>query len=450
MLTKEMNERLTRVGPGTPAGELFRRYWQPFACSAELHDRSTLKVRLLGEDLALYRDRSGNLGLVAELCPHRRCSLAYGVPEEVGVRCPYHGWLFDHEGNCLEQPAESPHSMFKTRIKTTAYPVREEGGLFFAYMGPGGPPLFPRHDYFVRDNTLRQIGKTELPINWLQAMENSLDPTHSEWLHSWYTFYLRNGRSQSTDGDFPQARHAKIGFDVFDYGIVKRRYYEGGSEEDNDWKIGHPVIFPNMLKVGNSFQIRVPVDDENTIHYLYSTVHYPEVTAPAQEVVPMYDYPYLRESGEYATDWTLQQDMMAWVTQGRIADRTVEHLGASDRGIALYRKVLDEMISRVENGEDPLGVYRDASHDIQLDIPVDSMTPALTATSRRSTSQVRITDDKFGFGVLKEAPRVALDPEVVAKQMRNGQNSISPILDEMITMRLEHLRSEEARATNPT
>src|SRR5471032_2192122 len=127
MLTKEQNERLTQVGPGTPAGEMLRRYWQPFACAADLVDKQTKKVRVLGEDLALFRNASGELGLVAENCPHRRCSLAYGVPENNGIRCPYHGWLFDNEGNCLEQPAESPSSTFKDRIKTIAYPVRELG-----------------------------------------------------------------------------------------------------------------------------------------------------------------------------------------------------------------------------------------------------------------------------------------------------------------------------------
>ena len=186
---------LPRVGPGTPGGELLRRYWQPLAASADLVDKQTKKVRLLGEDLALFRDRSGKLGLVAELCPHRRCSLAYGVPEENGIRCPYHGWLFDQEGNCLEQPAESPNSTFKDRIKTTAYPVREVGGLFWTYMGPGEPPVFPLHDYLVQENTIRSIGKSMLPINWVQAMENSLDPMHLEWLHAWYAYYLKNGSS---------------------------------------------------------------------------------------------------------------------------------------------------------------------------------------------------------------------------------------------------------------
>src|SRR5215475_9998141 len=162
MLTREMNDRLTRVGPGTPAGELFRRYWQPFAAVAQMEDRNTLRVRLLGEDLVLYRSAPGEFGLVGELCPHRRASLYYGVPEPAGIRCPYHGWLFDGAGNCVEQPAEPANSTFKDRVKTTAYPVRQMGGLFWTYMGPGEPPILPRHDYFVQPNTLRMIGKTDL------------------------------------------------------------------------------------------------------------------------------------------------------------------------------------------------------------------------------------------------------------------------------------------------
>lgn len=440
MLTKEVNDLLTRIGPGTPAGDLFRRYWQPFAGEAELQGRGTMKVRLLGEDLALFRDGTGNLGLVAELCPHRRCSLVYGVPEDAGIRCPYHGWLFDREGRCLEQPPEPPTSTFKDRVRTTAYPVRSMGGLLWAYMGPGEPPLLPRHDYFVQPNMLRQIGKTELPINWLQAMENSLDPHHSEWLHSWYGHYHATGRTRREDGLMPQARHAKIGFDVFDRGIVKRRYYEGGSEGDNDWKIGHPIIFPNMLKVQNTFQIRVPVDDENMIHFLYTATSYPDVEAPHQDIVPVYEFPYREENGDLAVRHILQQDMMAWVTQGRIADRTVEHLGSSDRGILLYRKVLREMIRKVQEGEDPLGVYRDPSDDQVIEVPVDSMLPALTPTSVRGANRV-IINNNTGY----RQDETELEFAEIERQMRIGQYCMSPVLDEMIEMRRQHIRNRQRR-----
>jgi len=371
MLTKEQNERLTRVGPGTPGGELLRRYWQPFAVVADLMERKTKKVRVLGEDLALFRDNQGRPGLVAELCPHRRCSLAYGVPENEGIRCPYHGWLFDNQGNCLEQPAESSNSMFKHRIKTVAYPVQELGGLFWTYMGPGDPPILLRHDYLVEPNMLRAVGKTMLPVNWLQAMENSLDPTHFEWLHAWYGYYLEHGSGHTEDGGWPQQRHRKIGFDVTEYGVTKRRLYEGKSESDRQWSLGHPVFFPNILKVGPELQIRCIVDDEHTLHMVYSANRFKGVEIPEQEVIPSYDFPYRKPDGDFDLTVTLQQDMMAWVTQGKISDRTVEHLGGSDRGLMLFRKIMDEQMRRVELGEDPIGVFRDAAHLGQIDTPID-------------------------------------------------------------------------------
>lgn len=440
MLTQEQNERLTRVGPGTPGGELLRRYWQPLAPAADLQDKQTKKVRLLGEDLALFRDRSGNLGLVAELCPHRRCSLAYGVPEENGIRCPYHGWLFDNAGTCLEQPAESQNSTFKDRIKTVAYPVREVGGIFWTYMGPGEAPVFPQHDYLVKENTLRDIGLTELPINWVQAMENSLDPTHLEWLHMWYGYYNRTGQSHTELGQFPQARHAKIGFDVTDYGIVKRRFYEGGSAEDHDWKIGHPVLFPNILKVGTSLQIRVIVDDTHTLHMLYGTYSYEGVQAPHQDVVPTYPIPYLHEDGTFDVNAVLQQDMMAWVTQGEIADRSVEHLGASDRGVMLYRKVFEENLRRIEADEDPMFLYRDHAHAGIIEIPVDTTESAKAGLARRTGPGEDVR--QVGQMAWLNDP----DPVKMLSQLTSiySQSRQSPINEDIVRMRVEFAKRRGA------
>src|ERR1700727_2509778 len=132
MITKEENERLTRVGAGTPMGTLLRRYWYPIAATEEMQDAGTKRVRLLGEDLVLFRDRSGRFGLIAEQCPHRRASFAFGIPEADGIRCPYHGWKFDLAGNCIEQPNEPAGSTFKDKCATTAYPVEEMGGLLWA------------------------------------------------------------------------------------------------------------------------------------------------------------------------------------------------------------------------------------------------------------------------------------------------------------------------------
>ena len=144
MLSKEENEMLTRVGPGTPCGELMRRYWHPVAATVQLEDNPVRKVRILGEDLVLFRDRSGSLGLIEPRCPHRAMHMAFGIPEEVGLRCPYHGWLFDGTGRCLEQPLAPPDSTFKDRVRIAAYQVQEMGGLVWAYLGPEPVPLLPR------------------------------------------------------------------------------------------------------------------------------------------------------------------------------------------------------------------------------------------------------------------------------------------------------------------
>ena len=185
MLTREENEILTQVGRGKPAGEMLRRYWMPVACVGELTDEKPIKpFRLLGEDLVVYRDRKGRYGVVGEQCPHRSASLAFGRVDEEGIRCPYHGWKFDCTGKCLEQPAEPASGGFKDKIKHTAYPVEKMGGLLWAYLGPEPRPLLPRWDVLCWENGKRWIEKHEVyNCNWLQPMENSVDPSHLYWLH---------------------------------------------------------------------------------------------------------------------------------------------------------------------------------------------------------------------------------------------------------------------------
>ncbi len=190
MLTVEQNGRITRVGPGTPMGELMRRYWHPIAAAGELVKNPTKAVRLLGEDLVLYRNRSGTIGLIEASCAHRRGNLLFGIPEDEGLRCPYHGWLYDETGQCIETPAEAEDSTFATRVKLKAYPVEELGGLIFAYMGPDPRPLLPRYYPFVEPGMTRSIGWAVVPCNWLQVMENSLDPMHGEFLHRYFSNYV--------------------------------------------------------------------------------------------------------------------------------------------------------------------------------------------------------------------------------------------------------------------
>src|ERR1041384_2584440 len=150
MLTREANERLSQVGPGTPMGEGLRRYWHPVATVPELEDEPVLAVKLLGENLALYRTENGDMGLVSQRCPHRGASLAYGIPEEDGLRCPYHGWKFSAAGRCLEQLAKPHDSTLKDRVRIPAYPVQELGGLIWASLGPEPVPLLPRFEIFAR------------------------------------------------------------------------------------------------------------------------------------------------------------------------------------------------------------------------------------------------------------------------------------------------------------
>ncbi len=371
MLATELNEKLTRVGPGTPGGELLRRYWQPIAAVAELtRGKPTKKIRLLGEDLVLYRDSSGKLGLIEERCPHRRVSMVYGIPEPEGLRCPYHGWLFDGKGTCLEQPAEPPESTFKDRVKVAGYPVQELGGLVFAYLGPEPAPLLPRYDAFVWDNAIRQIGFAVIPCNWVQVMENSLDGTHVEWLHGYYSNYILGKEAEERGQVYnpkPVRHHARIGFDLFEHGILKRRIEVGGSEEDDDWRIGHAVVFPGML-ANPTAQIRVPMDDTHTLHIWYTATQL-NMPAPPQEYVPYVQMPWQAEDGEFITNFVDGQDIMCWATQGEIADRHLEKLGASDVGIILFRQLLKEQIERVERGEEPMNVFRDPAKNQIIPLP---------------------------------------------------------------------------------
>ena len=353
MLSQEENDQLTQVGRGTPMGELMRRYWHPIAASSELIDKPTKAVRLLGEDLVLYRDKQGRPGLIGPQCAHRRMSMLLGIPDNDGLRCPYHGWLYGKDGKCLEQPyesAEDPASRFKDRIRMPAYPVQELGGLVFAYLGPEPAPLIPRWELFVRDGVLRDIGAAVIPCNWLQIMENSLDPVHVEWLHQHFFNYVQE-RLGRTDFKGKPVSHKKINFKEFEHGIIKTRMLEGQTEDSEDWQVGHPVLFPNILLSGSTqrptFQIRVPLDDTHTLHLWYTC--YARDDAKPQDVIPFYNVPVPGVDATGEPDWSLLdnnsgEDMIAWIIQGGIADRTQEALGLSDKGIILYRKQLKEQM----------------------------------------------------------------------------------------------------------
>ncbi len=417
MLTQEQNDRYTRVGPGTPTGELMRRYWHPVAAVSQMNDKWTMKVRILGEDLILYKDRSNTFGLMEPHCAHRRMNMIYGIPEENGLRCPYHGWLFDETGQCTEQPyeeTEDPDARFKDKIQMKAYPVQLKAGLVFAYLGPQPVPLIPNYDVFALDGAVREVGLGVLECNWLQCQENSLDPVHLEWLHVEWANFIREQLGTLEKDYQVRRKHAKIGFSEFEHGIIKRRYWEGGSEEDSEWKDGRPTVFPNMLRQGSSdlasaqifsmgpsFQIRTPVDDYTTNHwYLMSHPAKPGEPVQKNEDVPYFTVPVpdLGEDGQPIWDQLTAngtQDPAAWVTQGDIADRTTENLGRSDVGIILYRQQLERNIRIVEDGGDPMEVIRDPNNNPLITFETEHTLYAnVTDRQGAATSFSKILDER--------------------------------------------------------
>ena len=386
MLSVAENDRLSRVGKGTPMGELMRRYWHPISASAELLERPTKSVRLLGEDLVLYKDRSGTMGLIDATCPHRRVDLSYGIPEEHGLRCMYHGWMFDETGQCIEQPFEEtvhPDGRFKEKVQIAGYPVQVLAGLVFAYLGPLPAPELPQWEQLLWDNAVRDIAISDLPCNWLQCQENSMDPVHVEWVHAYMGQYLSTDRNALARGGSLRP-HQRIGFDEFEFGIIKRRVLLGGDETDDEWAVGHPVLFPNILLVGNearaTFQFRVPVDDYNTRHIsIYSFRAAPGAPVPAQPIIPYRQVPLKDDDGYFILDWTFNQDYTAWVTQGPLAERDKEFLGESDKGIIMFRKQLKRNLQIMEDGGEPMNVFRTRE---ALYAPVEKVKFGLRAATR--------------------------------------------------------------------
>lgn len=374
MLSSETNEKITRVGPGTPGGELMRRYWYPVATSAGLMEPGAKAVRLLGEDFTLFRDKSNNIGLIGQRCPHRRVNMRLGIPEVEGLRCPYHGWMFDTKGQCLEMPAESAESTFASRVQMDSYPVQELGGLIFGYIGPLPAPELPKWSLFVQPNAFRMIGSTFLNANWVQCQENSIDQTHLEWDHGHWGLYALEQLGITDERrwrGFRRAKrhHTKIAFELFEYGILKFRLQEGEDEATSQgWNHGHPLVFPNMVHIGQrgeqEFQIRVPIDDTHTWHLVYH-IYEPgaDIKVPEQYPVPVFDVPVVD-----LPEWILPQDLIVWEEQDEIMDRSKEKLAESDKGLILYRRLLEEQIDTVRDGADPINVFREPHDRLHLEI----------------------------------------------------------------------------------
>ncbi len=354
---------LTHSGPGTPCGEYLRRFWQPICFADELRDLP-LRVRILGEDLVVFRDFRGTVGLLELHCPHRGTSLEFGLISERGIRCCYHGWLFDVDGTILETPGEPTTSTLKDRLCHGAYPTHEYNGIVFAYMGPPEEqPPFPVYDSFSRPGYRLMPGpKYCYPCNWLQILENAMDPVHTAFLHT-----IVSG-SQFTDefGKIPEMDFAET-----PVGMI---YVATRRVGDNIWARMVENVLPNLQQVcpiwENGYQEHpfsgpmmsrwiVPTDDTTTM--LIELRHVSETSgatpawwangdmAPGQIPADTYEAGQ-RQPGDYE----------AQVSQRPIAIHDLEHLGATDRGVIMFRQQLRRGIHAIQAGQTPDGLCRDA------------------------------------------------------------------------------------------
>jgi 5,5'-dehydrodivanillate O-demethylase oxygenase subunit len=370
MLSEADNRKLTEIEPGTPMGDLLRCYWHPVAGMAEFNDKSVKAIRLFGEHLVLYKDLSGTYGLIDRQCPHRRADLSYGFVEQCGLRCNYHGWKYDERGACVEQPYDdiaNPKGKFKEKIKITSYPVRAHAGMIWAYMGKAPAPELPNWEPFTWQHCFTQIVSTVVPCNWLQCQENSIDPVHFEWMHhNWSA----NMRGEGPEGYGP--KHVKVAFDESDYGYIYRRVREDTDEEHEMWAVGRMFLWPNCFFLGDHFEWRVPIDNENTLSITWATIRVPPNMEPYEQGdIPHWNGPLVDEkTGRWIATHVMNQDFIAWVGQGTVADRTKENLGPSDKGIALIRRRLMQDMDRVAKGEDPKGLIRDPADNVCVTLPV--------------------------------------------------------------------------------
>ena len=284
MLSAEQNDFIARTGPGTPAGGLMRRYWQPAALVDELSGNRPVKpVRLFGEDLVIFKDDKGRYGLIGRRCPHRGTDLAYGRLENGGLRCAFHGWLFDVNGKCLETPAEPDDSNLCANIKQKSYPVVQKSGILFAYLGPGAPPAFPHFDCFIAPDSHTFAFKGMIDCNWLQSLEVGIDPVHTSFLHRFFSdedpsqAYGKMFRDTSRDSDMPMSRimreftRPRIDIEPTEFGfrLVTLRQV---SEASTHVRVTN-LMFPNAFIIPMSREMtisqwHVPIDDEK--HYWYA------------------------------------------------------------------------------------------------------------------------------------------------------------------------------------
>lgn len=350
-MTPEENELLTRVGPGTPGGEMLRRYWWPVWFEQKIENKPIM-VRLLGEDFVLFRDGQGAIGMLDHVCAHRRTSLQFGRVEERGIRCCYHGWLYGSDGQCLEMPAEPPGSRLHEEVKQRAVPVQVAAGLVFAYLGPQPAPILPRYDLLALDDCDRTVWASDDHCNWAQRAENGMDPYHSMALHA---------------SVYPSIalKRPEVDYTPTWYGFRTASQYPGGATN-----IVHD-IFPSSTRRRNEragsmpsdfLHIRVPTEDFKTMTFFVESRFKPQ--GPYKRECRGFEH---NEPGVYKRVedgwWGLasdDQDRAAQEAQGVIHDRTKEFLATSDRGVVMWRKVAFDSIAAVKAGRDPHGIVRDS------------------------------------------------------------------------------------------
>lgn len=354
MMTPDENERLTRVGPGTPMGKVLRRYWWPIWYSEQTTSKP-VPVRLLAEDLILFRQGDGMLGLLDKRCPHRGASLEFGRVEADGIRCCYHGWKFRADGQCCDMPAEPAGTPLMAEVRQTAYKVQEVAGLVFAYIGPDPAPLLPRYDLLFRNDCHRVLYSKEEHCNWLQRAENGYDPHHLMSLHA---------------PGYPQIalQQAKIHWAKTEHGYRTQMDYPNGLVNVTQ------QIFPShtrrlAARVGDSprhyLNLRVPVDDNETVTFFVQAVI--DDKGPYKLITRGHQGCDRLVFEEVDDGWwripSHEQDRIAQESQGQIADRSRELLGTSDQGIVMFRKLLHDCLKALEEGRDPFGVIREHGPD---------------------------------------------------------------------------------------
>jgi phenylpropionate dioxygenase-like ring-hydroxylating dioxygenase large terminal subunit len=355
---------LTRVRPNTPCGEYLRRFWQPICFSDELRDLPQ-RVKILGEELVVFRDHSGTVGLLELHCPHRGASLEFGLIDAKGIRCCYHGWLFAADGTILETPGEPADSTLKDRLYHGAYPTHEFAGVVFAYMGqPDRQPSFPMYDSFVQPGYRLIPGqKYFYPCNWLQIMENAMDPAHTAFLHT-----IVSG-SQFTEefGVLPELEFVET-----PVGMI---YVASRRVGQNVWARMVEAVLPNLQQVAPIWETGdqehafsgpmmsrwiVPIDDSNTMFIEFRHVSETEGVTPAWWADRTIMIPGQLAAEPYEAGQRRPGDYEAQVSQRPIAIHGLEHIGATDRGVMMFRIQTRRGIRAVQAGRDPVGLCRDA------------------------------------------------------------------------------------------